>query len=97
MTEIEQVRREVIKHGETISGIVIDAINTKERLQALQSGIESDRKVREVKDTHLNERLDDIEASIEKVFKLGLWSLGVFGAAVIVGLVNFGISRMGMH
>ena len=92
MSEIEQVRRDVIKHGESISSIVTDARNTKDQLVALQSGIDSDRKVRQLKDEHLNERLDDIEASIEKVFRLGLWSLGVFGAAVLVGLANFVIN-----
>lgn len=92
MTEIEQVRREVIKHGESISAIVVDARNTKDQLIALQHGIERDREVREVKDEHLNERLDDIEASIEKVNKLSWAIFGTFGASFAVAVTNFVIN-----
>lgn len=89
VTEIEQVRREVIKHGESISSIVTDANRTKEELSTLRAGIESDRKVRQIEDKHLNERLDDIEESIKTLNTLGRWILATFSGAFIVALVSF--------
>lgn len=87
--EIEEVRRDLVRHGESISSLVTDAYNTKQELWEVRSGIERERAVRLIKDEHLDERLDVIEKSISKVYTLGLWSLGTFGSAVLVGLANF--------
>lgn len=89
MTDIEQVRRDVTRQGESISSIVVEVRNNKDQLQALQSGIESERKVRLVEDRHLNERLDDIESSISTLNKIGWWILMTFGASFIVALSSF--------
>lgn len=89
MNEIDQVRREVTRHGESISAIVTDAGKTKDALQSLTNSIESERKVRLVEDKHLNERLDDIEASIGTLNKIGWWILMTFGASFIVALSSF--------
>lgn len=89
MSEIEDVRRDLTRHGESISAIVTDARNTKEQLNALQNGIDAERKVRLVEDRHLNERLDRIEASINSLNSLGKWILVTFGASLIVAISSF--------
>jgi hypothetical protein len=85
----EQLRRDLIRHGEAISAIVTDAGNTKDRLLALQNGIQRERDVREIKDEHLNERLDDIEKSIGTLNKIGWWILATFGGSFIAALSSF--------
>jgi hypothetical protein len=51
--------------------------------------LERDKAVREVEDTHLDERLDRIEKSIGAIYRLGWWILGAFGAAAISLVANF--------
>jgi hypothetical protein len=93
VTEIEQVRKDLTRHGESISAIVTEVRHTQEELSTLRSGIESERKVRLVEDRHLNERLDRIEESIEKldstIIKIGMWILSAFGASLIVAISSF--------
>lgn len=89
VNETEQIRREVARHGESISAIVTDAGKTKDALQTLTNSIESERKVRLVEDRHLNERLDDIEGSIGTLNKIGWWILATFGASFIMALASF--------
>lgn len=89
MTEIDDIRRDLNRHGESISAIVTDARNTKDELNILRSGIDAERKVRLVEDRHLNERLDRIEESIEALNKVGKWILVTFGASLIVAVSSF--------
>ena len=42
--------------------------------------LKQDKAVRKVEDEHLEQRLDRIEASIRRVYQLGLWILGAFGS-----------------
>lgn len=89
VAEIDDIRRDLTRHGESISALVVDARNTKDQLNILQSGIEIERKVRLVEDRHLNERLDRIEESIEALNKVGKWILVTFGASLIVAVSGF--------
>jgi hypothetical protein len=89
VTEIEQVRKDLTRHGESISAIVTEVRHTQEELSTLRNGIESERKVRLVEDRHLNERLDRIEESINSLNALGRWILVTFGASLIVAVSSF--------
>lgn len=89
VNEIERLRSDVTRHGESISSIVTEVRNTKDELQTLRNGIESERRVRLVEDKHLNERLDDIEESIKTLNKIGWWILMTFGASFIVAASSF--------
>lgn len=53
--------------------------------------IEIDKKeaIRDLRDEHLDERLDRIERSIAGIYKLGWWILGAFGTSAVALIANF--------
>jgi uncharacterized protein Yka (UPF0111/DUF47 family) len=51
--------------------------------------LETDREVRKERDKHLNERLDRIEVSIDRIYRLGWWVLAAFGASAVALVANF--------
>jgi hypothetical protein len=52
------------------------------------SGIQRDKAVQEVKDEHLQERLDGIEGTVKAIYKLGWWILSTFGAVLIATITS---------
>lgn len=87
--DIDQLRRDLQAQGQSISAIVTEVRAAKDTFNEFRNTVETERKVRLVEDRHLNQRLDDIEASINTLNSLGKWILGAFGAALITALASF--------
>lgn len=53
--------------------------------------IDLDKKgaIRDLREEHLDERLDRIERSISGIYRLGWWILGAFGTSAVALVANF--------
>lgn len=78
----DQLLQDVRAHAKTITELV----NT---VSQLRTDREKNDALRTLKDEHLDERLDRIEASIRSVYSLGKWVLGAFGASLLTALATF--------
>lgn len=78
----EQLARDVQMHAKTITELVT-------AISQLRTDREKNDALRQLKDEHLDERLDRIEASIKSVYGLGRWVLGAFGAVLLSALATF--------
>lgn len=76
------LERDARDHAKSIGELV-------QRLRDVERDAVEEKRLNELKDGHLDERLDRIEASIKAVYGLGKWLLAAAGSTLIVALVGF--------
>lgn len=85
LRRLDMTERNQTDFAKAVTAVITDINEIRKPLDELKT----DREVRKVRDQHLNERLDRIEASIKSIYRLGLWVLTAFGSASIALVVNF--------
>ena len=78
------LERDARDHAKSIGELV-------QRLRDVERDAAEDKRLRSLKDEHLDERLDRIEASIKSVYNLGKWLLGAAGSTLVVAIVGFAL------
>jgi hypothetical protein len=81
---LERLTLDVQRQSETISILI-----SKEARRTDQE--EAREQMDALKEKHLDERLQRLEAAIEQVYSLGKWVLGAIGGAVLLAIVAFGL------
>lgn len=79
---IDQVEQDLRAHAKTLTELVQAEASRREQDEMLE-------RLEALKEKHLNERLDHIEASIKAVYDLGKWLLTAAGATLIGLVVTF--------
>jgi len=82
---LSSIERDVMTQSNQIAQMIVNMT----QMQAVLNDLVIKEKVREVEDTHIDERFDRVEKRLDGITSLGRWILGAFGSTFIAAIAAF--------